>query len=103
MARSKRAKTSKDAASKSPAARDGGARNYDHPEATAAHRPDVGVQKQFRKKKPPKTYRYDPSLSPSLQWDERPARERGEALIRRIQEAGSLEEASWAGTRRKTP
>ena len=59
-------------------------KSYDHPEATAPSRPDIGVQKQFRKKKPPKTYRYDPSLSPSLQWDEQPARERGEALIRKI-------------------
>jgi adenine-specific DNA-methyltransferase len=72
------------------------ARSYDHPEATAAGRPDVGVQSQFRKKKPPKQYRYDPSLSPSLQWDEQPAREQGETLIRRIQEAATLDEAKAA-------
>jgi hypothetical protein len=70
--------------------------SYTHPEATAALRPDVGVQKQFRKKKPPRTYRYDSSLSPALQWDEQPAREQGEALIRRIQDAGTLEEAKAA-------
>jgi adenine-specific DNA-methyltransferase len=70
--------------------------SYTHPEATAALRPDVGVQKQFRKKKPPRTYRYDPSLSPALEWDEQPARERGEALIRQIQDAGTLEEAKAA-------
>lgn len=72
------------------------AQSYTHPEATAALRPDVGVQKQFRKKKAPKTYRYDPSLSPALQRDEQPAREQGEALIRRIQEAATLEEAKVA-------
>jgi adenine-specific DNA-methyltransferase len=72
------------------------AKSYTHPEATSLLRPDVGVQKQFRKKKPPKTYRYDPSLSPALVWDEQPAREQGEALIGRILEAGSLEEAKAA-------
>ena len=47
-------------------------------------RPDVGTQAQFKKKKPPKTYRYDSSLSPALDWDgQNPAREQGEALIRR--------------------
>lgn len=61
-----------------------------------ALRPDVGVQKQYRKKKPPKTYRYDASLSPELEWDEHPARERGEALVRRIIDAGSLDEAKAA-------
>ncbi len=30
--------------------------------------PDVGTQAQFRKKKPPKAYRYDSSLSPALDW-----------------------------------
>ena len=72
------------------------AKSYTHPEVDAALRPDVGAQKQFRKKKPPKTYRYDPSLSPAPQWDEQPAREQGEALLRRIQEAGSLEEVKAA-------
>ncbi len=38
-----------------------GAKNYTHPDATSLLRPDVGVQAQFRKKKPPKTYRYDSS------------------------------------------
>jgi hypothetical protein len=71
----------------------GGAESYTHPEATSALRPDVGVQAQFRKKKPPRTYRYDSSLSPSLEWDEQPAREQGEALIAGILEAGTLEEA----------
>ena len=32
-------------------------------------RPDVGTQAQFKKKLPPKKYRYDDSLSPSLEWD----------------------------------
>jgi adenine-specific DNA-methyltransferase len=41
------------------------AETYRH-EEEALLRPDVGTQAQFRKKKPPKTYRYDASLSPSL-------------------------------------
>jgi adenine-specific DNA-methyltransferase len=56
------------------------ARSYEHTEAAAALRPAVGVQKQFRGKKPPKQYRYDSSLGPSLEWDEQPARVQGEAV-----------------------
>ena len=44
------------------------AEGYRHPEADAVLRPEVGTLPQFRKKKPPATYRYDPSLSPSLDW-----------------------------------
>lgn len=40
------------------------AANYTHPEADLALRPEVGTQAQFRKHKPPQTYRYDSSLSP---------------------------------------
>ena len=59
-----------------------GAKSYAHPEASALLRPDVGTQAQFRKKKPPVTYRYDPSLSPALDWDEQnPAREQAEARL----------------------
>jgi adenine-specific DNA-methyltransferase len=63
---------------------------YTHPDQTVAMRPDVGTQAQFRKKKPPVTYRYDSSLAPALDWDGRnPAREQGEAAIRDIREAAS--------------
>jgi len=59
-----------------------GAKSYAHPEASALLRPDVGTQAQFRKKKPPATYRYDPSLSPTLEWDQQnPAREQAEAKL----------------------
>ena len=44
------------------------AASYQHPEAQSPMRPDVGTQAQFRKKKPPATYRYDSSLSPALEW-----------------------------------
>jgi adenine-specific DNA-methyltransferase len=68
-----RAKTPKEAA------------NYTHPEADLALRPEVGTQAQFKKHKPPQTYRYDSSLSPVLEWDgQNPAREQGEALISQI-------------------
>jgi thiamine biosynthesis lipoprotein ApbE len=43
--------------------------NYKYPESTNLMRPDVGTQAQFKKKKPPATYRYDSSLSPTLEWD----------------------------------
>jgi adenine-specific DNA-methyltransferase len=42
------------------------AQAYRHPEAESPLRPDVGTQSQFKKKKPPVTYRYDSSLSPAL-------------------------------------
>ena len=63
------------------------AEGYRHPEASALLRPDVGTQAQFRKKKKPAIYRYDPSLSPTLDWDgQNPARERAEATIAALQE-----------------
>ena len=67
------------------------AESYRHPEAESLLRPDVGTQAQFRKKKPPKTYRYDSSLSPALDWDgQNPSREFGEWLLRQIEEAAAL-------------
>jgi adenine-specific DNA-methyltransferase len=59
--------------------------DYRHPEAQSPLRPDVGTQAQFRKKKPPVTYRYDSSLAPALDWDgQNAAREQGEAAINEI-------------------
>ena len=58
---------------------------YRHKEEALA-RPDVGTQPQFRKKAPPKTWRYDSSLAPALDWDgQNPAREQGEALIAQLE------------------
>ncbi len=55
---------------------------YRHTDAKVLLRPDVGTQREFKKKKAPATYRYDSSLSPSLAWDgQNPGREEGEALI----------------------
>ena len=55
-------------------------------------RPDVGTQPQFRKKKPPKTYRYDSSLSPALAWDgQNGARELAEWLLGLIDRASTLD------------
>jgi len=65
-------------------------------------RPDVGTQAQFKKTKPPKTYRFDSSLSPALDWDgQNSAREQGEAAIREVLEAKSLEQAKFAATKLK--
>ena len=66
-------------------------KSYRHTEAESLLRPDVGTQAQFRKKKPPVTYRYDSSLSPSLAWDgQNYARETGEWLIGVIEKAALL-------------
>jgi adenine-specific DNA-methyltransferase len=67
------------------------AKAYRHSEADSPLRPDVGTQAQFRKKKPPVTYRYDSSLSPVLDWDgQNHARELGEWLIAMIEKASVL-------------
>ncbi len=79
--------------------------DYRHPEAETPLRPEVGTQAQFRKKKPPVTYRYDSSLSPALDWDgQNPAREKGEEAINTIlnldivpiETAATIEEAKKA-------
>ena len=60
---------------------------YRHPEAEALLRPDIGIQPQFRKKKPVAAYRYDSSLAPALEWDgQNPAREQGEAKIAALEQ-----------------
>jgi adenine-specific DNA-methyltransferase len=67
------------------------AETYKH-EEEALLRPEVGTQAQFKQKKPPKTYRYDSSLSPALEWDgQNSARELGEWLLAQIDEASQLE------------
>ncbi|MGQ0556722.1 MAG: site-specific DNA-methyltransferase [Nitrospiraceae bacterium] len=76
---------------------------YKHMEAKSLMRPEVGTQAQFKKKKPPKTYRYDSSLSPALDWDAKsPAREQGETLIKQVLDAKSLEEAKAAASKLKS-
>jgi adenine-specific DNA-methyltransferase len=83
------------ATKKKPAATGGiatgpAAASYEHKGAEALIRPEVGVQSRFKKRKPPAKYAYDPSLAPTMQWDAgNPARERGEALIARIEEAAA--------------
>ena len=44
------------------------AESYQHKEADSLLRPDIGTQAQFKKRKPPVTYQYDSSLSPTLVW-----------------------------------
>jgi adenine-specific DNA-methyltransferase len=66
------------------------AETYTHPEQTVPMRPEVGTQSHFRKKKTPKTYRYDSSLSPALDWDgQNGVRELGEWLLACIEEASA--------------
>lgn len=78
------------------------AQAYKHEESTVCLRPEIGTQAQFRKKKPPKTYTYDSSLSPSLEWDgQNPARELGEALLREIIEADTIDKAKEAAYKLK--
>ena len=77
------------------------ASDYRHAEQALA-RPDVGTQPQFKKRASPRTYRYDSSLAPALDWDgQNPAREQGEALIREILEAETMEAAKAAAEKLK--
>ena len=70
---------------KKPAAKLPLTAEYRHKEEALA-RPDVGTQPQFKKRAAPKTWRYDSSLAPVLDWDsQNPAREQGEALIAEIE------------------
>ncbi len=66
-------------------------RTYRHPKAKLVLRPDIGVQAQFKKRKPAKDYRFDSSLSPELNWDgQNPAREYGQWLLAMIEKAAAL-------------
>ncbi|TAN39410.1 MAG: site-specific DNA-methyltransferase, partial [Candidatus Methanoperedens sp.] len=73
------------------------AESYDHKQETTL-RPDIGLQAQFKQKREPKKYRYDSSLSPELSWDINAERERAEALLAKIREAKTLEEAKSAAS-----
>lgn len=68
------------------------AESYRHPESDSPLRPEVGTQPQFKKKKPPVAYRYDSSLSPSLEWDgQNGTRDLAEFLLGCIRDAAKLE------------
>lgn len=57
----------------------------------AVLRPEAGTQAQFNKRKEPRRYRYDDSLSPALDWDgQNASRELGEWLLSQIEESASL-------------
>ena len=91
-----RPKTKKSKANNSSRARNNAAaaaatESYRHPTAESPLRPEVGTQAQFRKKKPPVTYRYDSSLSPALDWDgQNGARELGEWLLACVEDASRM-------------
>lgn len=69
------------------------AEDYRHRGEKSPMRPDAGTQAQFKKKKPPATYRYDSSLAPEMNWDgQNPARELGEWLLDCVEEAARLPE-----------
>ena len=58
---------------------------YQHDEQ-AVIRPEGGTQAQFKKRREPKRYRYDYSLSPALDWDgQNQARDFGEWLLAQIE------------------
>lgn len=72
------------------------AQAYEHKEEKLLLRPDVGLQPQFKPRKPPKTYCYDPSLDPALSWDINAERERAETLITTVENAKDLAAAKAA-------
>jgi adenine-specific DNA-methyltransferase len=92
-------------AKKKPSAKPAAAKfvdEYRHPEANGSRVPDAGAQPFLKSQHAPGQYRYDSSLSPALEWDERnPAREEAEALIREILDASDLEAAKAAAAKLK--
>src|SRR5262245_4511046 len=77
--------------------------SYEHPASKLPLRPDVGTQAQFKKKKPPVTYRYDSSLSPTLDWDgKNSAREEAESALKEILDATDLGRAKTAAQKLKS-
>lgn len=88
MPRAKRTTTNKEA------------KTYNHQEETP-QRPDIGTEAQFKKKKPPATYRYDSSIAPSMEWDNNLVRDEAEALIQQILSADDIESAKLAATKLK--
>src|SRR5262249_55868321 len=78
------------------------AKSYRHSGAESVRRPDVGTQAHFKKKRPPKTYRYDSSLSPTLEWDgQNSVREQAEALLQEILQVESVEKVKAAAKKLK--
>src|SRR6267154_695430 len=74
-------------------------KDYKHRESTSPMRPNAGVQSHYNTRHEAKTFRYDASLAPVMQWDgQNPAREQAEALIRRTLEAVTLEDAKTAAS-----
>ena len=73
------------------------AKDYRHKDE-ALLRPESGAQDNFPayKQKPPKTYRYDSSLAPEMQWDENKARDDAEELIDQILKSDDLKKAQEA-------
>lgn len=67
------------------------AKSYKYADKDSPMRPEVGTQARFTKKLPPKTYHYDSSLSPALDYDgQNHARELGEWLLKQIEDASRL-------------
>ncbi|MCI0703574.1 MAG: site-specific DNA-methyltransferase, partial [Planctomycetia bacterium] len=76
--------------------------SYHYPTAKGSRVPDAGAEPLITSTHPPGKYRYDSSLSPSLEWDERnPNRDQAEALIGEILDSASLEAAKAAAKKLK--
>ncbi len=65
------------------------AKIYLHAGKTMTGRPEVGAAPRFKAKQPPVKYKYDSSLSPSLEWDSNPAREVGAFLLDCVEAASA--------------
>lgn len=65
----------------------------------AAARPEAGAAPRFRAKKESVTYRYDSSLSPTLDWDMSSARETASWLLAAIEDAVALPNQTFPAPR----
>lgn len=74
------------------------AKAYRHAQDAVA-RPEAGAAPRFRSKREKAGYRYDSSLSPALDWDDRPAREVASWLLAAIEDAAALPGQSFPEVR----
>jgi len=76
--------------------------HYSHPTAEGPRVPDAGAHPFIKSNHASAKYRFDSSLSPSMEWDEgNPEREKAEALIANILKAKDLESAKAAAAQLK--
>ena len=66
------------------------AKAYTHTSVRMTSRPEIGAAPRFKSTKQNKNYRFDSSVSPTLEWDNNSSREAAEFLIACIEDAANI-------------